>query len=167
MNRKAKHNLHLCKNASDLINGLADLEIDIEAVVIKHLKPGTSFSIIAAGSITQDCGNSESDVDLLVLFESESDFIRSSADVNLEYGSSIEVLLYQNGIEINIDFMARDRLQGVINSFLSIAPALYNPQDVKSLILVGWEDLQFLDRLKNGWEIRPYTNVDTLSISHL
>jgi hypothetical protein len=88
-----------------------------------------------------------------VLIESASDFISNNDDVNLEYGNSLEVLLYVNGVELNFDFMAKDRLRGVVESFISIAPALYNPEEMKSLILIGWEDVQFLDRLRNGWII--------------
>jgi len=150
---KTKHHLHQCKNSEELLKALRSNNIDLNAIVHEYLKPETNASIIVTGSIAEGTGNSESDLDILVLLNSDSEFKASRNVINLEYGNSLEVLLYKNGIEINIDYMSRNRLNNLIESFLSIAPALYDPRDMESLLIIGWEDLQFLHRLKNGWVI--------------
>lgn len=156
---KRKHDLYLCQNEKELSVSLYQNGINIDFIVRNHLVEDAVYSILAVGSITKGYGNSESDIDFLVLIENSKDFISHQGNVNIEYGKSFEVLIYQNGIEINFDFMARDKLNDVVDSFLSIAPALYNPSEMKSLNLIGWEDLQFLDRLKNGWVISGVNQV--------
>ena len=150
---KTKHNLYKATYVEELNELLSKSGIDLKSIVQTYIIPSKPYSVLVSGSIAEGNANAESDLDLLVLIDSDVDFLPSSEDINIEYGSSLEVLFYHNGIEINIDFMARNRLNDLIESFVSVAPALYNPAELRSLPIVGWEDLQFLHRLKTGWVI--------------
>lgn len=148
---KIKHNLYAARNPQELKKMMEQQGIDIVEIVRSRMQPHTDFAIMAIGSLTTGYGTPESDLDIMVLMDTKRNFARVATDINFENAHSFEVVFYKEGIEINIHFMARDELNNIIESFLAMAPALYNPADMKSFFLLEQNDLQFLDRLKNGW----------------
>jgi len=151
---KRRHSLYQACNGPDLLARLESLGIDLAAEVGRYVAGECPFAILAAGSIAEGTANAASDLDLLVLVPSQRQLKRAQAAVHLESGHSAEVLLYREGVELNIDFMARDRLDGVVEAFLAIAPVLYDAREVKRIPLIQPTDLQFLHRLRSGWVLK-------------
>jgi len=148
---KRIHELHACRSGAELLAGLEAAGVHIHERVAALLRPGCPFALLAVGSVAEGTATPESDLDLMVLIDSEDDFVASANVLNLAAGRSREVLFYIEGLEVNIDFMSRDRMEPIIESMLSLAPALYDPRDVKEVPLLAPGDVTFLHRLRTGW----------------
>lgn len=153
MNKKHSHELFICKNANELLEELLKYDIDVVNTISSYIKKDAEVGILFTGSITDGNANGESDIDIKVLLHSNSDYKPNTSVINLEVENTKEVLIYKNGIEVNISFHPRASVEKTINSFLSIAPALYDPKDLETFPVIGKSSLQFLHDLKNGWII--------------
>lgn len=145
------HNLYIANNAKELKTTLSALEVDIAEIVKKRLREHCDFSILTVGAFVSRYARITTNLELMVLIHSKDDFVRNHTDTNFERAGSFSAIVKHKELELHINFMARDNLHSAVESFLSIAPALYNPKDIKRIFLMSEDDLRFLNNLKNGW----------------
>ncbi len=151
MNDNAKEQHALFKlNRDEFDQKLANLDINLEEICLSHLKSSDDVGILLVGSFAEGFATASSDVDLLVLVPDSKTYTERQQDVNLRSGRSRELLTYINGVEINVDFVAFDEISGLIESFIEISPALYDPTELKRIPLIEAFDLKFLHRLRTG-----------------
>ena len=112
------------------------------------------------GSLAEGLGNRAADVDLLVLVDDRDAVRRNLEGLAMQAGRAVEALLYRNGVEINLEIFVREDVERLMTSFVSLAPALYNPVDLKRLPLLQAYDVRFLHRLRTGWTLRGEPTVE-------
>lgn len=157
---KKRHSFHSCHDVFQFKELLSEYEIPIVDLVSSYLQT-QEFGLLIGGSIAEGTATAVSDLDFLVLLDSKSaiklEHLTNKSDSlkikTIQPGHLFEILHYINGVEINIQFMEKYELRPLIDSFISIAPALYDPRDLVSVPRLAKADLQFLHRLKTGWII--------------
>ena len=102
--KKTSHTLHLCKTSNDFIKELQNNNINLQQIINKYLKKESQPGILLVGSLAEGNANEASDLDIKVLIDDESDFIFDKKDVNIKFDNRKEILIYINGIEINLIF---------------------------------------------------------------
>lgn len=158
---KRRHSLHECKNVDEICERLMQSGIDLSKLVGDLVTRDCKRSILITGSIAEGMGTPESDLDVMVLVDSYRDLIRARDMLNLRTGHSQEVLTYANGVEINIDFMARDRLMPLMASLVALLPSMYDPRDLDHIPFISATDLQFLHRLRTAWVLEGWEIANT------
>jgi hypothetical protein len=159
--KKKTHKLHECRISEEFLREFNLNGINLPSIIKKYVKADANPGIQLIGSLADGLGNGASDLDINVLLDRKDQFIFNDDSINLNYNNRKEVLIYVNGIEINLIFYFYDRLNTLIGSFINIAPALYNPKDIKSFPILSEDDLQFLHQLKNGISLENPEVIET------
>lgn len=151
---KTENSLYLNKTAEELINHLDKEGIEILKIIESNLDTSESYGAFFYGSIVEGNGNKSSDLDIMVLLDSEDSLnLNKKNQTNLIIENTKEFLKYQKGIELNISYRDRSYMDKIVKNLLLVAPAMYNPADVKYFPVISKSELQFLHNLKNGWLI--------------
>lgn len=149
---KATHDLHLSRSAEDLIARLSRRSIDLNKVLAPYVADLMRYGIVVAGSIADGVGTARSDVDILVLAEGAAEAL-SQGPMEVRRRWSAEWLIYEHGIEFNIELVTRSAMGEGLSAFLGIAPLLYDPRGVKTLPILSEEAMELLHRLRSGWPV--------------
>ena len=152
--KKRQHGLGSATGHESFLAALANEGVDLDEVLSNCIRPGASAGVLLVGSLSERLGNEASDVDLLVLLDSRDDLRLAGEGLAMQSGRAMELLLYRNHIEINIELFVREDVERLMEAFISMAPALYDPAELKHLPLLQHYDLRFLHRLKCGWPLR-------------
>jgi hypothetical protein len=150
--RKRSHQLFGLPGPAEFLQRLGAQGIPLVDLVARHLAPGAKpEAILLSGSLAEGQGNAESDIDILVLVESALDLAPERHSLRLTTGQSSEVLVYCDGLEFNLEFVARDQQARLLASLVALAPALYDASEVERFTIIERFDLRFLHRLRTGW----------------
>ncbi len=158
--QKLPHRLHGLDGPDAFVAALAATGVDLEEVLATCIEPGADAGVLLGGSLAEGVGNASSDVDLIILLESERELRTDCEGLAIRAGRSAERLLYRNGIEINLEIYIRDDVEDLMSAFVSIAPALYNPSEVEQIPMLQPFDTRFLHRLRNGWPLRGLNRIE-------
>ncbi|MGB7158937.1 MAG: hypothetical protein WBD40_12770 [Tepidisphaeraceae bacterium] len=151
--RKLRHSLQHARTAAEL-----ELKLEEHGVILdvclrqRGVDPGV-HGVLFAGSISERIATSTSDIDVLVLVETVIPDLQP-VDTAIRMSPSSEILVYENGIELNIEILRRDALAESLTAFLDIARALYDSNGLPVLPIITSEQLRLLHRLQSGWAIR-------------
>jgi predicted nucleotidyltransferase len=156
---KSGHDLYQATDGAQFEAALRRRETDIDDLLRGLVSGGQPIGVLLGGSIAEGVANPSSDVDLLVLLEDNAE-ITPSDGLNLRPGRAVETVTYRAGVEFNIEmFRQRDVLR-LIESFVQMAPALYDPHELDAIPMLQPYDLRFLHRLRTGWILRGPEVVD-------
>jgi predicted nucleotidyltransferase len=156
---KRSHSLFGHASAATFTDALAREGINL-ATLLGSLTAGDEApGVLLVGSLAEGLGTAESDVDLLVLLGSRDDLVISTQDFVFTQGRIVELLRYQEGVELNLEFLFWDDLVALVNPLVDMAPALYDPSRVTSLPLLTYAELRLLHRLRTGWPLSGHTTV--------
>lgn len=137
------------------LQDLSEAGIDLTSILAATVDKPELCSCLLTGSLADGNGTDSSDVDLMLLVPTGVAVIGQSDALSLETTRLSEKLFYVDGLEVNIDIAERSRVATIAGWMLTLAPALYNPRDLKSVPLIDGADLKFLVRLASG---RALTN---------
>ena len=158
--QKLPHCLHGLDGPDAFVAALAAAGVDLDEVVATCVKSGADAGVLLGGSLAEGVGNASSDVDLIILLESERELRTDREGLAIRAGRSSELLLYRNGIEINLEIYVRDDVEELMSAFVSLAPVLYNPSEVEQIPMLQPFDTRFLHRLRNGWPLRGLHRIE-------
>ncbi|MDE2465764.1 MAG: hypothetical protein KGO02_18925 [Alphaproteobacteria bacterium] len=158
--QKLPHSLHGLDGPEAFLAALATAGVNLDEVLATCIKPSSETGILLGGSLSEGVGNASSDVDLVVLLESESELRPDCDGLIIRAGRSVELLLYRKGIEINLEVYVRKDVEELMSAFLSFAPALYNPSDVEQIPILQPFDIRFLHRLRTGWPLKGLRRIE-------
>jgi hypothetical protein len=151
---KRPHRLHGSLGAGAFLQALACEGVDLDEVLSTCLRPDADAGVLLGGSLAEGLGNEAADVDLLVLLDSREGLRSEGEGLSLRSGRALEWLVYRSGIEINLEVFVRSDVERLMESFVSIAPALYDPTELEWIPMLQPFDLRFLHRLRTGWCLR-------------
>ena len=150
---KRMHQLHHTRSAAELEERLIHLGVDLDSALRRHGIDPARHGVLVTGSISEGIGTSTSDLDLLALVEDALDEHAAPA-ITIRMRLSSEFLLYDHGVELNIETLRRPQLAHSLRGFLEVAPALYDPRGLTVLPIIGPDERRLLHRLLNGWALR-------------
>ena len=148
--QKLPHSLHGLDGPDAFVAALAAAGVDLDEVLATCVKSGADAGVLLGGSLAEGVGNSSSDVDLIILLESARELGSDSEGLAIRAGRSAELLLYRNGIEINLEIYVRADVEDLMSAFVSVAPVLYNPSEVEQIPMLQPFDTRFLHRLRKA-----------------
>lgn len=148
---KEPHELHVARSGAELERLLErDHGIAVDALLGTHGLGGGSHGVLVVGSIAEGMGTPSSDVDLLVLVDGELPPARVEA-TTVQAKWTRELLLYEAGVEINVEVVTRHAMADALRAFIDVAPLLYEGQSVSTMPIVGLVERHLLHRLRSGW----------------
>lgn len=151
--RKRPHSLHLVEGADELVSALTAIGCNLEETIATVVPGVDRPPALVVGSIAEGFGTPASDLDILVLVDSLDGVVADPSDLWLDTANSRELLRYAEGLEINFTFMERAGFARLTDALVGVAPALYDPGALKSLPMIGKEDLRWGHRLRSGWPL--------------
>lgn len=156
MNVKKMHAVHKCRSAEDFQSFLATTDLGIGKILGDVATEGATATVFVVGSIPKGFGRPESDVDLLVLVERDSQVRRDGHSIVFHNGSDGRFLSHKyfaDGVEFGVDVCSLEALSGLVASVELLLRALGQPQKLGALPVLPYEDIRFLDVVRNGWVI--------------
>jgi hypothetical protein len=156
---KRPHQLHECQDLGQLLGALARHGVDPNQIARDLVKTDVQYGLLAVGSIPEGMGTATSDVDFLVLIDHAAGLAQRRSGISMNHGISREVLLYHNGLEINIDLVSRDMLLPVMESLMTVASIMYEPDRVSMLPILDSVTVRLLHRLRTGWPLTGGTMI--------
>jgi hypothetical protein len=149
--RKRHHDLYTATSPDNFRQLLAETGVHIEGLLSGYVGPDARHAVLLTGSLAEQVGNATSDVDLMVLLDDASALDTTQPAFSLRAGRALEVVTYHNGVEVNIDFFARQNVVRLMEALVTLAPALYDPTELSNIPMLQEYDLKFLHRLRTGW----------------
>lgn len=153
---KHPHQLFRAASGPDLVAMAEAAGVGLAALIDTLVQPhpgGERPPTLVVGSIADGTATASSDLDLLVLVDSFDRLRPPAGQVWLDSGSTLEVLQYLNGVEVNVSFVSRSSLAPVTDSLVRVAPALYDPRTLGAIPLIHEGDLRVAHRLRTGWPL--------------
>lgn len=153
LRRKKPNELYRCRSVDELSAALAARNIHVTALVDEFIKPSARRSILVGGSLAEQTASAVSDLDLLILLDSEQAFKKHKSDL---YGHRINYLpsadarekivsLILDGLEIECQFLVDTRLGVHSEDAQATLTELRQPRLA--------ENNKFLCRLSSSWVV--------------
>lgn len=158
---KASHNLWQASSAEDFIARNAAIGIHVDEI-LRTLTSGTQgASIMLVGSIAEGLANPQSDVDLLLLVDSEEQIDRS-VDAGWSFATGepykpLTVKLFRHGVEYDIEVCVLEGARTLLDSVDALVNFMSAAGSAEGVQKLAVQDVRFLHQLRSGW---PLANAD-------
>lgn len=148
--KKSSDLLVALRGADDVRGFLTDAGFDIERVVRNILGDTRGVGALLVGSVAEGYQTASSDVDILLVTYADREDVDVSSRLLIESGSSLELLSYASGIEVNTEIVCRDDHDALADRLDRLAGSVALGQSLSKMPMIDNYSLRFLHRLRTG-----------------
>ena len=154
MRTKTMHVAHETRSAEEFLSFLATTELTIGSILRDVAMNDVNATVMVVGSIPKGFARPESDIDLLVMLDRDEQVRRTSDSIVFYNGSDRRFMSHKfdsGGMEFGVEVCSLEGLSGLIASVDLLLNALSQPKHMGALPVLPYDDIRFLDMVRNGW----------------
>ncbi|MBX6381657.1 MAG: hypothetical protein IRZ07_01590 [Microbispora sp.] len=134
----------------DVLRFLSQAGFDVRAAAKRLLGDTETTGALLVGSVAEGYQTASSDIDILFLTYSGREEVDTSSRLLIESGSSLELLTYADGVEVNTEIICREDYESLADLLDQMAGTVAMGGQLKKLPMIDNYSLRFLHRLRTG-----------------